>query len=255
MQNDFADFNACFDKIYVLSVAAAVKRREKFKRQFQGLDYEFFYGADKAGFSLDALIAAGIYSDELTRKNHRYNKTMLPGEVACAWSHKMMYEDLIAKKYNRVLIFEDDATVNKDHLKNVPSILHELPQSWELLMWGWGENGERTLPARLKQSVYHIQHTVGLLKWNHRIIANLFAKKFSKHLKHAGFHDFTYSYALTRSAAEKLIAMQSPVQYTADNLLAHACTNKIVNGFVAWPKVFEHAAPDRETGIASYIRP
>jgi GR25 family glycosyltransferase involved in LPS biosynthesis len=41
---------------------------------------------------------------------------MLPGEVACAWSHKMIYEELIAKKYNRVLIFEDDATVNAGNL-------------------------------------------------------------------------------------------------------------------------------------------
>ena len=60
--------------------------------------------------------------------------------------------------------------------------------------------------------------------------------------------------AVTQSAAAKFIAMQSPVQYTADNLLAHACTKKIVNGFVAWPKVFAHDVPDTETEVASYIR-
>jgi GR25 family glycosyltransferase involved in LPS biosynthesis len=254
MQNDFAVFNTYFDKIYVLSVAAAAQRREKFKQQFHGLDYEFFYGADKAALSLEALIDTGVYSDELTRKNHRYNKTMLPGEVACAWSHKMIYEELIAKKYNRVLIFEDDATINAGNLSKAQSVLNELPQTWEMLMWGWGENEEQTLLGRLKQSVYHIQHTVGLLKWEHRMIANLFPRRFSKHLKHAGFHDFTYSYAITRSAAEKLIAMQSPIQYTADNLLAHACTKKVVNGFIAWPKVFEHDVPGPQTEVASYIR-
>ncbi|HUQ97093.1 MAG TPA: glycosyltransferase family 25 protein [Chitinophagaceae bacterium] len=254
MQNDFEIFNRYFDKVYVLSVTAAVQRREKFKRRFEGLQYEFFYGADKTAFSIEDLIAKGIYSDALTRKNHRYNKIMLPGEIACAWSHKLIYEEIIEKAYNRVLIFEDDATMNGDHIKNAASVLNELPENWEMLMWGWGENEEVTLSAKVKQSVYHIQHRLGFLKWNHRIINNLFAKKFSKHLKQAGFHDFTYSYAVTRSAAAKFIAMQSPVQYTADNLLAHACTKKIVNGFVAWPKVFTHDVPDTETEVASYIR-
>lgn len=254
MRKNFDVFNSYFDRIYVLSIEAAVQRREKFKKRFDGLEYEFFFGVDKKEVSLEALIASGVYSEALTRKNHRYNKAMMPGEVACAWGHKKIYEEAIEKRYNRILIFEDDATVNMANLNNAYAVLAELPEDWEMLMWGWGENEAHTLPAKIKQSIYHIQHELGLLKWNHRIIANLFARNFSKHLKHAGFHDFTYSYAITGPAAQKLIAMQSPIQYTADNLLAHACTNEILNGFVTWPKIFEHDVPGPETETASYIR-
>ena len=62
---------------------------------------------------------------------------MKPGEIACAWSHKMMYEEIIAQNYNRVLIFEDDAVPDEKMIKQIPEILKEIPADCELLMWGW----------------------------------------------------------------------------------------------------------------------
>ncbi|MBK5273115.1 MAG: glycosyltransferase family 25 protein [Bacteroidia bacterium] len=250
----FELLNKYYDKIYVLSIAFAAARRELFAERFNGLDYTFFFGADKNTFTLEETEAVGIYSEDLTKQRHRYGKGMKPGELACAWSHKMIYEDMLASNYKRILIFEDDAVPDPSMVKQIPAIIQEIPENCELLMWGWDKNGASDLRIRFKQFIYHLQHMIGLLKWDHKIIRRRHARPYSKHLKKAGFHDYTYAYAINSDAARKLIAMQTPLQYIADNLLAHAATNGILNGYITWPRVFLHDSLPDGTHRDSYIR-
>ena len=85
MQEYFQQLNQYYDKIYVLSVAPAVERRELFAKRFNGLEFSFFYGADKNNFTVEESIKKNIYNKDLTQKHHRYSKTMKHGEIACAW--------------------------------------------------------------------------------------------------------------------------------------------------------------------------
>lgn len=254
MQEYFQQLNQYYDKIYVLSVESAVDRRELFANRFQGLQYSFFYGADKNKFSIEEVVKKGIFSDPLTRKHHRFSKTMKHGEIACSWSHKMMYEEVLSNNYSRILIFEDDAVPNEKMMKLIPEILQEIPNDCELLMWGWDKNGMNNIGTSFKKIVYHLQHSIGRLKWNHRVIRNLYAKPFSRYLKKAGFHDYTYAYAISKGCAEKLVKMQTPIQYIADNLLAHAITGEVVSGYIVWPPVFWHDTMPDGTPRDSYIR-
>ena len=254
MENNWKLLNEYYDKAYVISVKAAEHRRNRFTERFAGLNYSFFFGADKNNISISELIEKNIYNEELTKKNHRYTKTMMPGEIACALSHRMIYEDMLQNNYSRVLIFEDDAVPDPEDLKKIPAILSEIPSNCELLMWGWGKNDEDGFTASLKKYGYHFLHTLGLLKWDHTIINNLFARPFSTHLKKAGFHDYAHAYGITKAAAEKLIQMQTPVQYIADNLLAYAITKNIINGYIAYPAVFLHDNLPDGTARDSYIR-
>jgi hypothetical protein len=121
-------------------------------------------------------------------------------------------------------------------------------------MWGWAKNGDPGLGSSLKKIFYHIQHAVGLLKWDHQVIRNMFALPYSDHLKKAGFHDFAHAYAITRVGAEKLIQMQTPIQYIADNLLAHAITRNIVSGYIVYPAAILHDNLPDGTARDSYIR-
>lgn len=254
MQEQFQLLNQYYDKIYVLSIELAKARRELFAERFKGLDFSFFYGADKNKFTIDEVKENGIFNEALTRHHHRFNKTMKMGEIACSWSHKMIYEDMLTKNYNRILIFEDDAVPDENLVKQLPEILKEITPDCELLLWGWDKNGINNFGARLKKIIYHFQHGIKRLKWSHQIIRNLQAKPFSKHLKKAGFHDYTYAYAINRSGAEKLINMQTPIQYIADNLLAHAITKKVVTGYIAFPQVFLHDSLPDGSHRDSYIR-
>lgn len=254
MQDYFQLLNNYYDKIYVLSVRAAEARRKLFDQRFAGLNYSFFFGADKNNFTTEELIEKNIYNEKLTKQHHRYTKVMKPGEIACSWSHRMMYEDMLKNNCDRVLIFEDDAVPHPEMMKQIPAILSEIPADCELLMWGWDKNGESGLSSFLKKTGYTIQRSLGLLKWDHAIIKNLFAKPYSANLKKAGFHDYTYAYGITKSGAEKLLQMQTPIQYIADNLLAHAITKNIVNGYIVYPPVMLHDNLADGTARDSYIR-
>ena len=254
MKSYWEILNNYYDHIYVISVKSADKRRESFTERFSGLNYSFFYGADKKDLNIVELIEKNIYSEELTRKHHRYNKIMMPGEIACAWSHKMIYEDMLKKNFNRVMIFEDDAVPATSVLNNVEIILSEIPGDCELLMWGWAKNGDLRMGSFLKKIAYHIQHKTGLLKWDHQVIHNMYASPYSDHLKKAGFHDFAHAYAITRSGAEKFIQMQTPIQYIADNLLAHAITRNIVSGYIVYPAAILHDNLPDGSPRDSYIR-
>ena len=254
MQELFKYLNEYYDKIYVVSIAAAESRRSLFEQRFKGLNYRFFFGSDKHEFNREEAEKSGMFSEELARHHHRFGKTMKLGEIACSLSHRYIYEEMIKNNYSRVFIFEDDAVPNPGLLINIPAILSEIPPGCELLMWGWDKNGEIPPGAFMKKIVYHIKHGFGSLKWNHKMISNLYARPFSPHLKKAGFHDYTYAYALTITAAEKLIKMQTPVQYIADNLLAHAATNEVVKSYIAYPKLFLHDSLPDGTHRNSSIR-
>lgn len=254
MQDYFQHLNKYYDKIYVLSVQAAEERRALFAKRFEGLDYTFFYGADKNKFTIEEVKEKNIFNEELARGHHRFSKTMKHGEIACSWSHRMMYEDMLANNFNRVLIMEDDAVPDKNMVPQIPAVLAEIPPGCELLMWGWAKNGNSNLLNAIKQQFYHLQHRLGKLKWDHQVIRHIYAKPFSTHLKRAGFHDYTYAYAISRGAAEKLIRMQTPLQYIADNLLAHAATKGILEAYIAYPPVFLHDSLPDGTHRDSYIR-
>jgi len=254
MKNIFQYLNDYYDRIYVLSIENAIGRRSKFLDRFTGMNYDFYFGANKNTFSVEELAQSGSYNDSLSRRHHRYSKNMKPGEIACSWSHKMIYEDMLANNYERILIFEDDAMPDPSAIKNIPSIINEIPDDCEILMWGWSKNGRSTPAKRLKQLFYHVQHSLGLLKWDHTIIRNLYARPHSRYLKKKGFHDYTYAYGINRCSAEKLIQMQTPIQYIADNLLAHAATKGIINGYIAYPAVFLHDNLPDGTHRDSYIR-
>ena len=166
----------------------------------------------------------------------------------------MVYEEMLRAGYQRILVLEDDAVPDETRLKDIAEIIQEIPSNCELLWWGWDKNGNTAALSFLKKTWYHLQHRLGKLKWNHRMIKNLYAKPFSKHLKKAGFHDYTYAYAISSSAAEKLINMQTPIQYIADNLLAHAATNEVLVSYTAWPKLFLHDNLPDGTHRDSFIR-
>jgi glycosyl transferase, family 25 len=232
--------NQYYNHIYVLTLERAKERQQRMSQTLEGLSYSFFFGADKNNFSVDDLKAKGIYSETLAKQHHRYSKPMSGGQIGCSWSHRNICEDMLRNNYERVLIFEDDILLNTQALPLIPQILNTIPADCELLYWGYGKQEQSGFSTFIKQQWYHIQHAIGLLKWNHRMIRNLYPKKITPHLAIAGFHDYTYAFAINRSAAQKLIQLQTPIQFIADNLLAHAITNQHIKACITLPKIFLH---------------
>jgi glycosyl transferase family 25 len=239
---DFTPLNNFFDNIYVITTERAIVKQERITELFEGLNFQFFVGAYKKDFTIDGLIEAGIYDEKKAIAIHRYDKPMNTGQIGCSWSHRMVYEDMLEKGYKKVLVLEHDVVPQKEGFAVLPDILKELPGDWELLYFDYHKNIKRTFSSFFVVCYFHLLKLLRKFKWSHTTIANLYTKKFSDHLNYAGYHDFTSAYAITPAAAKKLIALQTPIAFQSDNLLAHACSNKLVKGFITLPKVFMQAS-------------
>lgn len=236
-QHFFAALNSFFDKVYVITLERATDRHEHIRKELDGLRYEFFYGKDKQRFSVEELKQQGIYDEALARKHHRYGKPMPPGMIGCSWSHVEVYKTLIREGHQRTLILEDDAVINDNQVSIWPQAVAELPTGWELLYLGFAQK-EKTPPlAFVKKAVYHIQRFFGALNYSHATIRNLYPKRIGKYLLKAGYHDCTHAYGITLSGAKKLLALQTPISFFPDNLLAHAVTNEMLKGYIILPKL------------------
>lgn len=248
--HDFTALNLFFDHIYVITLLRAKERQHTIRENLAGLKYKFFFGADKQDYSIPQLIHDGIYDEVLAKKNHRYHKTLSSGQVCCAWSHKRVYEDIIMKGFQKVLILEDDVTAVDGIGTLSTQVLSELPEGWELLYMDYTKNEK---PNFLKKNWYHLQSALGALTWSQKTIENLYPVKLGTHIYTSGYHDYTSAYALTSSAAKKLIALQSPVIYLADNLLANACTTKQIEGFISRPKLFSQLSQGSDKLTHSFV--
>lgn len=230
--------NQLFDHIYVVSIARATDRHAAIAEALHGLDYELFMGADAAQFHLADLEKAGLYHEKQSIDNHRYGKALAGGALGCSWSHRMVYEDILAKGYNKVLVLEDDVRINPDALATLEIAFGELPADWALLFMDYDKNEKAPLLGGVKQAWYHIMRTFKHLSYSHATIRNMYARPYSQHWLHAGFHDFSDAYALTRPGAAQLLQMQTPIQWLADNLLAVAATEQKVKAYSIRPRLF-----------------
>ena len=250
LQAQFTILNDTFDHIYVLSLKRATERQAAFNKAFEGLHYSFFFGADKQDFDIAQLIETGVYDEQKAKHYHRYSKAMSAGQIGCAWSHVLIYEDMLKNGYQKVLILEDDTEPIKASFHHLNQILQELPTDWELIFFDYFKNEK---PDPINQAFYHFTSAIGLLKWSHKMIRNFYPKPISKHISTAGFHHFTNAYALTASAAEKLIPLQKPIAFIADHLLPHAITNQIIKGYISIPKIFMQISTGNNKVIKSYV--
>jgi len=231
--------NRTFDRIFVVTLRRATDRQERLRQRLRGLDYQLFFGFDKAELDLAALERDGVYSEARARKVHRQGKSMPPGHVGCSMSHRAIYQAVVANGWRRVLIFEDDVLPRAEAMGELAPALAELPPSWELLYLGY-EHGERTRPYdRVKQAAYLPLAALRLIKWTPRQVMGLYPKAFSKHLRRAGKHHCTHAYAVTATGARKLLQEQTPVAYMADQLLLKLCMGGEIEAYLTDPKFFD----------------
>lgn len=250
MRPFFDSLNALFDKIYVLTIPSAIERQKEFTESMEGLNFHFLYGMEKQAIITGQAPLSHIYDDDQARKNQRYGKSMTAGEIACAWGHRKIYEDIIANNISRALIFEDDVFPLKENVRYLPEIIQSIPANWDVLFFDYDKN---ETPVPFKKAVYHLQHLFGFLNWDHTLINNLYPRRVNKYWKTAGYHDFADAYALTNEAARRLIDMQTPLSAVADNLLANAVTKEHLKGYISVPKLFAQRSAGKFKTIETLV--
>ena len=252
LQLFFSALNDFFDKIYVITLRRATERHRHIQKELAGLPFELFFGVDKQELDIQELKERGIYDEPLAIRHHRYTKPLLPGMIGCSWSHRNVYEDIIQNKYRSALILEDDVIIDKSSMHLLPSVLSQVPAHWELLYFGYARHEQKQV-FPFKKLIYSFQRLFGKHKFSYRTIKNLYPEPVSENIYTAGYHDQTHAYAVSLSGAQKLKKLQEPISYIADNLLAHAATNKIVNAYVTRPKFFHQLSQGDTKKAQTYI--
>lgn len=242
-----------FDKIFVVTVPRFTDRHKKVSENLSGLSFDFFWGADKLQIDPEKVKQDGTYDEAKAKKLQRQGKGLNLGEIACSLSHRMLYAEMIKHDWKKILILEDDVLPLIENMNVLPDAMKELPEGWELVYLGYLKHEKITPALKRKQFFYKILSALGLMKWNYTMVSNLLPKPVGTHLKKAGFHDCTHAYAITLSAAKKLLEAQTPVVYRADDLLSATILKGDLNAFITIPKFFDQEIFHNAT-ITSEIR-
>lgn len=208
-----------FDKVWVVTVPRFRERHTRVTKRLEGIPFAFFNGADKNDLTPDRIRAEYHYDKKNTLAPGYYFKPLNTGEIACSLSHRMLYEEMIRQQYKHVLVLEDDVVPDPQYLDQLETYLAELPADWELCYLGYLKNEKRSTGKIWQQCWYRVMAFLGLSKIPGTMIRRFLPVSYSPHVWKAGFHDCTHAYAISLSAAEKLVKAQTPVQYRADNLL------------------------------------
>jgi glycosyl transferase, family 25 len=228
-----------FDGIFVLTIVRATQRHEHIASVLKGLEHETFMGVDKNELTPDIL--AVEYDDLKARAVQRSPRSLYLGEIACALSHRKIYEEIVRRGLQNTLILEDD--VVPQNMDSLAAILSEWPADAGIVYLGYWRRDQWHLKQKAKTRLYLIYHALRLGRW-HRLqrerVRRYYCHPYSAHFMTSGYHNGSHAYAVTLEAARALSEMQRPVVYLADHLLAYAATaDSRCKGYSCKPLLFE----------------
>jgi GR25 family glycosyltransferase involved in LPS biosynthesis len=217
----FKALNTFFDAIWVLTIGRNAARRAQIMSQFSAVGFDFYEGVD-GGSLRDGDTRVDL--EEARRLNRR---SVAVNELACTLSHVVMFQEIVARGLERVLIFEDDAFLVKSAARWIPYCLERLPADWDLLYLGYGD-------GELRGFVREFQERFG----RPRNEAEVVSRSVGRGLRTAAGHDFTHAYAVTLKGATKLTENAYPIRFTADGWLEHKVLERALTAYVTVPKIF-----------------
>ncbi len=241
-----------FDRVFVITLARASERRAVLAKRLAGLDYTIHYGVDWRQLDCAQLEREG-YDERRARQASRLGRPMQLGQIACAISHRRVYEEILAAGLRRALIFEDDVVPRPAQLPLLSAVLDELPPDWDLVYLGCTNFERVTARDRARQAAYLLLSALQLMKWTPREVLRLHPRPYRPHLKEAGLHHGAYAYGVSAAGARKLLAAQRPLAQITDQLFIHLILRGELKAFVAEPRLFAHDDVAARTPASSFV--
>jgi glycosyl transferase family 25 len=242
VQDAYEFLNGWADRVLVISLARAADRQARLRERLAGLRYELFPATDKRDLDRDRLVKEGVYDESRTRRAFRHTREMNTGEIACAISHRRVYEAAVAGGWKRTVVFEDDVVPRTADLPLLPAALAQLPSGWDLCYLGYARREAPTLRDRAKRAVYVALAPLRLVRWRTGEALRLLPRPFAANLRRAGLHDYALAYAISLEGARKLAAAQTPVSLRADWLLGSMVVQGKLDAYLTEPKAFDQEA-------------
>lgn len=115
---------------YVISLKTAEERtRHFFKSNAHAPDINFFPARDGRNINVEKL------SDDIIKPNTKWRR----GSIGCGISHSCLWLDTV-ERGNISFIFEDDAYLCRNFVHESDRILSDLPEDWDICLWGHNPN-------------------------------------------------------------------------------------------------------------------
>ena len=252
MPSGLSALNSAFDHIYVLTLDRARERQEHIASELEGLDFEFFTGVDKFDLDYDATIADGVYDDDKHHRLQRSSRSLSLGEVACALSHRGIYEDAVERGYETILVLEDDVAFLRQNLPVFEAAWAELPADWEFLLLGYYDERYSTPFYECKRLYYQACRRLGLFHWervSRRFINHQAMRPYSEHWWRMGRTSGGHAYALTQSACRRFVDYHTPVFLQADRVFYYYAMDRDLNAYALKEQLFVPSELARDSGI------
>ena len=216
-----AALNQYFDAIWVLTIRRNAERRGHMQEQLAGVRFEFFEGVD--GTTLrggdERIDLEGACA--LARRSVRVN------ELAATMSHVRMFQAVVDRGLQRVLIFEDDAVLLAPQAHWIQYVLERMPAGWEFLYFGY-------LDGELRGYLRELQERLG----RRRDPAEVVARTVGRGLRTAAGHECIHAYGITLAGARKLVEGAYPIRHTADGWVEHNVLGRRIEAYISVPKIF-----------------
>jgi glycosyl transferase family 25 len=248
----FSALNGYFDYIYVLTLTSSIERQNNVNKVLSGLNWSFFFGIDKANLDPSTFARDNIYDDQRHKNTKRTTRGMNLGEVACSLSHRSIFQDMLDKGFDRVLILEDDVLPEYDNLRRFNQVMAQLPTDWEVMMLGYYGEKLSTWNYRLQRSVYRCFHRLHLFNW-HKVSTNwinqICLKVYSDDVYEIGKVVGAHAYAVRANAAKKFIDYQTPVILQADRIFNYYKAENELKAFAPKQKMFTLSELSKKSSI------
>jgi GR25 family glycosyltransferase involved in LPS biosynthesis len=157
--------NRICDKVYVINLQKEKERLNAFDTQMSKnrIKYERY----------NAVLGTKVLKDE--RLSDYCNTFCTDGMKGCALSHRSIWEDVVKKGYQNVLICEDDAMISDSFDRDFQNCYYHIPKDYDVLYLGclFGCKDDSVLnkvvtkingfePQDINEKVVEIKGTVGL---------------------------------------------------------------------------------------------
>lgn len=121
-----AFINRVCDKVFVINLEEQKERLETFDKcmRNQDIKYERF----------NAINGSKILNDD--RLTNYCNTFCTNGMKGCALSHRSIWEYMVENNLQNVFVFEDDAVINENFIRDFQHIWNHLPKDYDIVYFG-----------------------------------------------------------------------------------------------------------------------
>lgn len=239
------------DAVFVVTAPGFVERQDHVRRELGDGRFEFVIRPDFGPATKDDLIGQGIYDEERAVQLHRQRASITLGHIMCSLAHVTAYQRIVETGIDRALIFEDDVVILPVSDDDVASAVDAIPDEAELIYWGWWGYTRSPWYAGMKKWLYRRQHSLGFHPYSHTMINNLYPSDHNEHFLRMGKAFCTHAYTVTRTAAERLLELNTPVVLNADHALINAVLSETIRGYASKKRFFWQRSLDENDPMAS----